>query len=85
MNVSLRYLRRKLADAGLMPRSRLAYFALLMLSIELLLILFRGLFLLFTRAGSEIGSAANAPAPLGGWITFLTFVNGILFAALALR
>jgi len=85
MNVSLRYLRRKLTDAGLMPRSRLAYFALLMLSIELLLILFRGLFLLFTRAGSEIGSAANAPAPLGGWITFLTFVNGILFAALALR
>ncbi len=85
MNVSLRYLRRKLTDAGLMPQSRLAYFALLMLSIELFLILVRGLFLLFTRAGAEIGSSANAPAPLGGWITFLTFVNGILFAALALR
>ncbi len=85
MNVSLRYLRRKLTDAGLMPQSRLAYFALLMLSIELLLILVRGLYLLFTRAGADIGSSANAPAPLGGWITFLTFVNGILFAALALR
>src|SRR5215510_9929172 len=82
MNVSLRYFRRKLADAGLVPRSRLAYFALLMLGIELLLILIRGVYMVATRTGT---GAASAEAPLGGWIQSLTFVNAILFAVLAIR
>lgn len=83
MNVSLRYLRRKLADAGLVPRSRLAYFVLLMLGIELLLIVIRGVYLLATR--TDAAGAASAQAPLGGWIAFLTFMNAVLFAVLATR
>ncbi len=83
MNVFLRYLRRKLADAGLVPRSRLAYFVLLMLGIELLLILIRGVYLLATSTGTA--GAASAEAPLGGWIAFLTFMNAVLFAVLATR
>jgi len=74
MNVALQYTRRKLVDAGLMPQSRLAYFALLMLGIELLLVVVQWLLL---RSGGQ-------PA-LAGWIAILTFVNFVLFSILAVR
>jgi sigma-B regulation protein RsbU (phosphoserine phosphatase) len=82
MSDSLRHFRQKLTDAGLVPQSRLAYFALLMVGIELLLMLIRGLVLVSTRSTA---GATEAPSPLGGWITFLTFLNAVLFAALAIR
>jgi sigma-B regulation protein RsbU (phosphoserine phosphatase) len=85
MNVSLRHLRRKLTDAGLVPQSRLAYFAVFMVGIELLLIIIRGLSLLFARDGAETVASAQAQPPLGGWIAFLTFLNAVLFAILAVR
>ena len=74
MNVVLRYIRRKLADAGLLPQSRLAYFTLLMLGIELLLI---GVQWLLSRSG-------GAPT-IAGWIALLTLVNVVLFAVLGIR
>ncbi|HTC94766.1 MAG TPA: SpoIIE family protein phosphatase [Terriglobales bacterium] len=80
MNLSLANIRQRLTGSGLMPRSRLAYFTLLMFGIELLLILIRWLILLFTRSGSGM---EPTQAPLSGWIVFLTFVNAILLNALA--
>ena len=74
MNDALRYIRKKFADAGLMPQSRLAYFALLMLGIELLLIVVQWLLL---KSGGQ-------PA-LAGWIALLTLVNFVLFSILAVR
>jgi phosphoserine phosphatase RsbU/P len=78
----LRYIQRKLAAAGLLPESRLAYFTLLMLGIELLLILIRWMFLLFARSRPGLESTQG---PLSGWIEFLTFVNAILLGAVAVR
>src|SRR5579859_427934 len=82
MNLSLVNIRQRLTVSGLLPLSRLAYFTLLMLGIELLLILIRWLFLLFTRSSFGMETAQG---PLGGWIAFLTFGNAILLGALTVR
>jgi sigma-B regulation protein RsbU (phosphoserine phosphatase) len=76
----LRYIRRKLAASGLLPQSRLAYFALLMLGMDLLLVLIRWLVLLAAPP-----SGTGTPDALRGWIGLLTFVNAILFGILAIR
>src|SRR5713101_520815 len=81
----LRYIRRKLAASGLLPQSRLAYFALLMLGMDLLLVLIRWLILLAARPSSTESSGTGIPDALGGWIALLTFVNAILFGILAIR
>ena len=80
----LRYIRRKLAASGLLPQSRLAYFSLLMLGMDLLLVLIRWLILLAARS-SSIESGGTGSDALGGWIALLTFVNAILFGILAIR
>src|SRR5579859_390530 len=82
MNLSLVNIRQRLTVSGLLPLSSLAYFTLLLLGIELLLILIRWLFLLFTRSSFGIETAQG---PLGGWIAFLTFGNAILLGALTVR
>src|SRR5260370_3112706 len=81
----LRYIRRKLAASGLLPQSRLAYFALLMLGMDLLLVLIRWLILLAARTSSTESSGTGTPDALRGWIGLLTFVNAILFGILAIR
>src|SRR5260370_18619091 len=81
----LRYIRRKLAASGLLPKSRVAYLALVMVGIDLLLVLIRWLILLAARTSSTESSGTGTPDALGGWIALLTFVNAILFGILAIR
>src|SRR5258708_33285538 len=68
---------RKLAASGLLPRSRVAWFAVYLGAIELILLALRAILKLF--------GAISPMSSLGGWAWFLGFVLVCLLAFLALR
>jgi phosphoserine phosphatase RsbU/P len=76
MAVSYRYLRLRLADAGLLPTSKVARAAWYVLALDGLL------FVLQLVGGWLKISFADS---LGGWVSFLSFVAILLFLVLALR
>jgi sigma-B regulation protein RsbU (phosphoserine phosphatase) len=76
MTLSARHLRMKLADAGLVPTSKVARVALYVLALDVLL------FVLQKAGGWLKLSFADS---LGGWVSFLSFVAIILFLVLAFR
>ncbi|MGO9646952.1 MAG: PP2C family protein-serine/threonine phosphatase [Terriglobales bacterium] len=76
MAVSYRYLRLRLADAGLLPTSKVARVACYVLALDVLL------FVLQQVGGWLKISFADS---LGGWVSFLSFVAILLFLVLALR
>lgn len=76
-SLPLRYARRKLADFGLTPRSRLARLALLMLGIELTIYVVQRILFAAGRPGA--GGALNP------WIFILTLTNCILYLLLGVR
>jgi len=76
MAVSYRYLRLRLADAGLLPTSKVARVAGYVLALDVLL------FVLQQVGGWLKISFADS---LGGWVSFLSFVAILLFLVLALR
>ncbi|MFZ0801521.1 MAG: SpoIIE family protein phosphatase [Terriglobales bacterium] len=76
MAVSYRYLRLRLADAGLLPTSKVARAAWYVLALDVLL------FVLQLVGGWLKISFADS---LGGWVSFLSFVAILLFLVLALR
>src|SRR5947209_1536418 len=75
-SISYRF-RRRLANLGLTPHSRLARFALLCLALDLLLYVVQ-------RVQTSLGHASAAEA-LNFWIALLSFANAALYGALALR
>jgi sigma-B regulation protein RsbU (phosphoserine phosphatase) len=76
MTVSYRYLRMRLADAGLLPTSKVARVAWYVLGLDVLL------FVLQEVGGWLKISFADS---LGGWVSFLSFVAIVLFSVLAFR
>src|SRR5579863_2971200 len=76
MTPSLRYLRMKLADAGLLPTTKVARIAWYVLALDVLL------FVLQQVGGRLKLSFADS---LGGWVSFLSFVAIMLFLVLAFR
>jgi len=76
MTLSPRYLRMKLADAGLFPASKVARVACYVLALDVLL------FVLQLAGGWFKWSWADS---LGGWVSFLSFIAIVLFSVLALR
>jgi sigma-B regulation protein RsbU (phosphoserine phosphatase) len=68
---------RKLAESGMVPHTRLAWFTVYLAAVEVTLILVKWLL--------ELSGARSAADPLSGWIGFLAFVLGILGLFLALR
>lgn len=68
---------RKLASAGLSPRTRLARFTLYLAGIELLLLAIGWVL--------RLAKAPDAATSLSGWTGFLGFVLAVLFVFLALR
>jgi sigma-B regulation protein RsbU (phosphoserine phosphatase) len=76
MTVSYRYLRLRLADAGLLPTSKVARVAGYVLALDVLL------FVLQEVGGRLKLSFADS---LGGWVSFLSFVAIVLFLVLATR
>lgn len=76
MTLSPRYLRLKLADAGLLPTTKVARVAWYVLALDVLL------FGLQLAGGWMKLSFADS---LGGWVSFLSFVAILLFLVLALR
>ncbi len=76
MTLSPRYLRMKLADAGLLPTSKVARVACYVLTLDVLL------FVLQQLGGWFKLSLADS---LGGWVSFLSFVAIVLFLVLAFR
>jgi sigma-B regulation protein RsbU (phosphoserine phosphatase) len=76
MTLSPRYLRMKLADAGLLPTSKVARVAWYVLALDVLL------FVLQLVGGWLKLSFADS---LGGWVGFLSFVAILLFLVLAFR
>jgi sigma-B regulation protein RsbU (phosphoserine phosphatase) len=76
MMLSPRYFRMKLADAGLLPTSKVARVACYVLGLDLLLF-----------ALQEIGGwlKLSFADSLGGWVSFLSFVAILLFLVLAIR
>ncbi len=76
MAVSYRYPRLRLADAGLLPTSKVARAAWYVLALDVLL------FVLQLVGGWLKISFADS---LGGWVSFLSFVAILLFLVLALR
>ncbi|MGO9124981.1 MAG: PP2C family protein-serine/threonine phosphatase [Terriglobales bacterium] len=76
MSVSYRYLRLRLADAGLLPTSKVARVAWYVLALDVLL------FVLQQLGGRLKLSFAES---LGGWVGFLSFVVILLFLVLAVR
>ncbi len=76
MTLYPRYLRMKLADAGLFPTSKVARIAWYVLALDVL-------FFALQRVGGWLKlSFADS---LGGWVTFLSFVAIALFLVLAFR
>ena len=69
--------RRGLANLGVIPRSRLARFALLFLALDLLLYVIQ-------RIQNASGHASAAGA-LDGWVVLLTITNVVLYSILGLR
>src|SRR5271169_4588750 len=76
MTSSLRYLRMKVADAGLLPTSKVARVASYVLALDVLL------FVLQLAGGWLKLSFADS---LGGWVGFLSFIAIVLFLVLAFR
>jgi len=76
MGVSVRYLRFRLAQAGLLPRGRTARLAWYLLALDLLLLALQKLLGLFRSSYAQ---------SLGGWVTFLSFVVIVLFTLLGFR
>ncbi len=76
MPLSYRYLRLRLSDAGLLPTSKVALIAWYLLGMDAVL------FVLQTVRG-WIKPAYGEE--LGGWVGFLSFVAGVLFAFIAFR
>jgi len=76
MAVSYRYLRIRLAQAGLLPTSKVALIAWYLLGLDLFLFVLEKLFGMFKPAWGQ---------GLGGWVSFLSFVVIVLFAVLAFR
>jgi sigma-B regulation protein RsbU (phosphoserine phosphatase) len=76
MTLSLSYLRMKLADAGLLPTSKVARVASYVLALDVLLF-----------ALQEVGGwlKLSFADSLGGWVSFLSFVAIVLFLVLAFR
>jgi sigma-B regulation protein RsbU (phosphoserine phosphatase) len=68
---------RKLASAGMVPRTRLAFATLYLAGIEALLLLLQWLL--------KLANAPNAAAALSGWTVFVGWVTSILLLVLALR
>lgn len=68
---------RKLASAGLVPRTRLARFTLYLAAIDLLLLVIQWIL--------RLAGLPDAVASLSGWTSFLGFILAILFLFLALR
>lgn len=76
MQVPYRYLRFRIAQAGLFPASKLAWAAWYVLAIDLLLVIVQTTCSVFKWKFGE---------SLAGWVTFLTMVAMVLFSIVALR
>ena len=76
MQVPYRYLRFRIAQAGLFPASKLAWAAWYVLGIDLLLVIVQTTCSVFKWKFGE---------SLAGWVTFLTLVATVLFSIVALR
>ena len=76
MATSFRFLRRKLAANGLLPRTRLARVTAYLAGVDMLLFS-------VSRISAMLGSTLGTY--LGGWISFLTFVSAALLLVLGLR
>ncbi len=74
--LSYRYLRARLNEVGLFPRSKIAQVAWYLLGLDLFLY---GLQLVFRAFGSSYGNG------LGAWVTFLSIVVLVPFTVLALQ
>ncbi|HEY2171616.1 MAG TPA: SpoIIE family protein phosphatase [Candidatus Angelobacter sp.] len=68
---------RKLASAGMVPRTRLALATLYLAGIEALLLLLQGLL--------KLANAPRAASALSGWTTFLGWAAFLLLLVLAMR
>jgi phosphoserine phosphatase RsbU/P len=75
MQWSYSELRRKLIEAGLWPQGRMARLACYLAALALALFALQKLLGLFSSWGEH----------LGGWVSFLTFLAGVLFFILAFR
>jgi sigma-B regulation protein RsbU (phosphoserine phosphatase) len=71
-----RYLRLRLRDAGLLPKSKVALIAWYLLGLDLLLFVLQKVFGLLKLSYGE---------SLGGWVGFLSFLVIVLFSILAFR
>jgi phosphoserine phosphatase RsbU/P len=76
MAVSYRYLRLQLSEAGLLPTSKLAFITWYLLGLDLALFGMQQAFAIFKPSFGQ---------GLGGWVSFLSFVVGILFLFLGMR
>ncbi|HYA23866.1 MAG TPA: SpoIIE family protein phosphatase [Terriglobales bacterium] len=76
MPVSYRHLRMRLAEAGLLPTSKVALIAWYLLGLDVFLYIVQKLSGLFNSSWGQ---------GLGGWISFLSFVVIVLFGVLAIR
>jgi len=76
MAASYRYLRMRLAEAGLLPTSKVALIAWYLLGLDLFLFVLQKLFGILKPGWGE---------GLSGWVSFLSFVVIVLFAVLAFR
>ncbi len=76
MAVSYRYLRLRLSEAGLLPTSKLAFITWYLLGLDLALFGMQQAFAIFKPSYGQ---------GLGGWVSFLSFVVGILFLFLGMR
>src|SRR5438132_8735812 len=76
MEVSYRYIRLRLSEAGILPRSRMARVAWYLLGIDIALFALQKLLGLFHISYGR---------SLGGWVSILSYVVIVLFAFLAFR
>src|SRR5437870_13310863 len=76
MEVSYRYIRLRLSEAGILPRSRMARVAWYLLGIDIALFALQKLLGVFHISYGR---------SLGGWVSILSFVVIVLFAFLAFR
>ncbi|HEV2716546.1 MAG TPA: SpoIIE family protein phosphatase [Terriglobales bacterium] len=76
MEVSYRYIRLRLSEAGVLPRSRVARIAWYLLGIDIALFALQELLGIFKVSYAQ---------GLSGWVSFLSFVVIVLFAFLGLR
>src|SRR2546427_1590728 len=76
MEGSYRYIRLRLSEAGILPRSRMARVAWYLLGIDIALFALQKLLGLFHVSYGR---------SLGGWVSILSFVVIVLFAFLAFR